>query len=84
MRLSTVLALVLAVVFAAANPFALLMKRDSSSSITSTLNPGLDPSLSEQETDTIIANAMNSCFPINANGNFDFNAPCNQFEAIVS
>ena len=84
MRLSTVLALVLAAVFAAANPFALLMKRDSSSSIASTLNPGHDPGLPEQETDTIIANAMNSCFPINANGNFDFNAPCNQFEAIVS
>jgi hypothetical protein len=44
MRLSTVLALVLAVVFAAANPFALLMKRDSSSSITSTLTPGTDSS----------------------------------------
>ena len=41
MRLSTILVLVLAVAFAAANPLALLIKRDSTSSMTSTASTDL-------------------------------------------
>jgi hypothetical protein len=125
MRLSTILVLVLTVACAAANPFALLVKRDSTSTMTSTVSTDLsatwvtwyetlttgidslsspytstdwfettltvetDPSATsqslsdEEEIDTIDTNAWHSCFPHNATGNLDFNAPCNQFEAIM-
>jgi hypothetical protein len=84
MRLSTILALVLAVVFAAANP---LSKRDWTTSMTSTTSTGLSAtsqSPSEEDMDMITTNAMNSCYPHNATGHLDFNAPCNQATAILS
>lgn len=125
MRPSTILVLVFAVAFAAANPFALLVKRDSTSTMTSTVSTDLsatsvtwyetlttgidllsslytstdwsettltvetDPSATsqslsdEEEIDAIDTNAWHGCFPHNATGNLDFNAPCNQFEAIM-
>jgi hypothetical protein len=99
MRLSTILALVLEVVFAAANPFALLIKRDStttsielsatSATFTSTLATGVDSSsfpsatssTSDDDEEYIYYDSI-ACFPENATGHPDFNAPCNQLYAI--
>jgi hypothetical protein len=106
MRLSTILALVLAVVFAAANPFALLIKRDSTTSMTSTastepsatsatftstLTTGVDSSSfpsatssTSDDDDKYIYYYSIACFPRNATGHPDFNAPCNQYYTIMA